>query len=163
MKNLVTVFIFFFFLLGKSQENNFIIVGKTNVNTFKCIDKNFSIPSSFANQESNKIILNINDFDCKHDYITKDFRKTLNAEKFPHIQISFGKLRKNPNGNYSSNTEVRLMNKTKNYNLEFTENGKYLTGRQQVKFSDFGIIPPKKMGGMIVVKDELDLSFQLSK
>ena len=31
--------------------------------------------------------------------------------------------------------------------------------KQQVRFSDFGITPPKKMAGMIVVKDELDLSF----
>ena len=55
--------------------------------------------------------------------------------------------------------EVKLMNKVKTYNVELTETGKFLTGKQQVKFSDFGIIPPKKMAGMVVVKDELDLFF----
>lgn len=160
---IITVPFIFLSLLGKSQENNFIITGRTNINTFKCINKNFTSPPLLVNQESNKISLNITDFDCIHDYITKDFKKTLNADKFPHILISFGKPRKNSNGNYSTSTEVKLMNKTRNYNLELTENGKYLTGKQQVKFSDFGIIPPKKMGGMIVVKDELDLSFQFSK
>ena len=55
------------------------------------------------------------------------------------------------------------MNRVKTYTTDFTENGKTITAKQSVKFSDFGIIPPKKMGGMIVVKDELDLYFSLDK
>jgi len=47
----------------------------------------------------------------------------------------------------------------KTYTIEITENGKILSGKQQVKFSDFGITPPRKMAGMVVTKDELDLSF----
>jgi hypothetical protein len=62
------------------------------MNTFKCVDKNFTTPAQFGSQSSNKIILNIADFDCKYDYITKDFRKTLSADKFPQIHISFGKF-----------------------------------------------------------------------
>ncbi len=99
------------------------------------------------------------DFDCKYDYITKDFRKTLSADKFPQIQINFDKFRKSSNGNYISSAEVKLMNKVRTYNIELYNNGKTLSGKQQVRFSDFGITPPKKMAGMIVVKDELDLSF----
>ena len=110
-------------------------------------------------RDSNKITLNVADFNCKYDYITKDFRKTLSADKFPQIQVNFGKFKKNTNGTFTSLAEVKLMNKVKTYNVELTETGKFLTGKQQVKFSDFGIIPPKKMAGMVVVKDELDLFF----
>ena len=55
------------------------------------------------------------------------------------------------------------MNRVRNYTIELFENGNIITAKQTVKFSDFGITPPKKMGGMIVVKDELDLYFNLNK
>ena len=165
MKSLIKYSLFAFSNFVMAQENNFTIVGKTNMNTFKCIDKNFNTPTTFGNENSsnNKISLNITDFDCKYDYITKDFRKTLSADKFPQIHISFGKFKKNNNGTYLSVAEVKLMNKVKTYTIEITENGKILSGKQQVRFSDFGITPPKKMGGMIIVKDELELYFSINK
>ena len=81
----------------------------------------------------------------------------------PQLQVSFGKFKKNTAGTYSSLAEVKLMNKVRNYTIELTENGNIITAKQVVKFSDFGITPPKKMGGMIVVKDELQLFFNLNK
>lgn len=159
MKSLFYSCFLFFSIFANAQGNNFIILGKTNISTFKCTDNNFNIPLSFGNLSANKITLNVADFNCKYDYITKDFRKTLNAEKFPQILVSFGKFKKNLNGTYTSLAEVKLMNKVKTYSIELMETGKFLTGKQKVKFSDFGIIPPKKMAGMVVVKDELDLSF----
>lgn len=155
MKTLFSTYFILLSFWGIAQENIFTITGKTNMNTFKCIDKNFSAP----NPANNKITLNIADFDCKYDYITKDFRKTLSADKYPQIQINFGKFRKTNNGSYAYSAEVKLMNRIKTYTIELSENEKFLYGKQQVKFSDFGIIPPKKMAGMIVVKDELNLSF----
>lgn len=159
MKSLIYFCILFFSILGKAQENNFTIIGKTNINTFKCINKNFNTPISFGNLSTNKISLNVIDFDCKHDFITKDFRKTLSAAKFPQVQVNFGKFKKNANGSYTTLAEVKLMNKVRTYSIDLYEKGKILTGKQQVKFSDFGITPPKKMAGMVVVKDELDLFF----
>ena len=90
MKSLYKYFVFLTVFVS-AQENNFTINGKTNMNTFKCIDKSFNTPTTFGNENSsnNKISLNITDFDCKYDYITKDFRKTLGADKFPQIHISF--------------------------------------------------------------------------
>lgn len=163
MKNLIFIIATLFSVWGKAQENSFTIIGKTNVNTFKCINKNFDTPNSFGAINSNKIIINVVDFNCKSEYITRDFRKTLSADKFPQIHVNFGKFKKNTNGSYTAITEVKLMNRVRNYTIEFFENGNIITAKQTVKFSDFGITPPKKMGGMIVVKDELDLYFNLNK
>ena len=64
MKSLYKYFVFLIVFVS-AQENNFTINGKTNMNTFKCVDKNFTTPAQFGSQSSNKIILNIADFDCK--------------------------------------------------------------------------------------------------
>ena len=57
---------------------------------------------------------------------------------------------KNNNGTYLSVAEVKPMNKVsfKTHTIEITENEKILSGKQQLKFSDFGITPPRKMAGM---------------
>lgn len=163
IKNLL-LFGFFWFSFGaNAQENSFTIIGNTNINTFKCINKNFNAPITFGNGSLNKLTINVSDFNCRSEYITRDFRKTLSADKFPQIQVNFGKFKKNPNGTLTSITEVKLMNRVRSYTTEFSDNGKVITAKQLVKFSDFGITPPRKMGGMIVVKDELELYFSLNK
>jgi predicted oxidoreductase (fatty acid repression mutant protein) len=87
-------------------------------------------PAQFGSQSSNKIILNIADFDCKYDYITKDFRKTLSADKFPQIHISFGKLKKQQrNLPFCSRSKTHEQGKNlhhRNYKMEkyYLENNK---------------------------------------
>jgi hypothetical protein len=58
--------------------------------------------------------------------------------------------------------EVRMMNVVKKYSVEFGEYKNSLVGNKRLKFSDFNIIPPKKMGGVVFVKDDLDLFFSLA-
>ncbi|MDP4246198.1 MAG: YceI family protein, partial [Bacteroidota bacterium] len=36
-----------------------------------------------------------------------------------------------------------------------------LTGTRQMKFSDFGLTPPRKLGGMIRTNDIVDIEFHL--
>lgn len=69
--------------------------------------------------------------------------------------ISFTKQK----ATYNAQVEVKMMNQTKTYNIIFNvEKGK-LIGSKTIKLSDFNITPPKKMGGMITVKDNLNLTF----
>ncbi len=55
-----------------------------------------------------------------------------------------------------------MMTVTRKYNIEFSEYKNSLVGDKRLRFSDFNIVPPKKMGGMVYVKDELDLLFSLA-
>ncbi len=93
--------------------------------------------------------------------MTKDFQKILYAEKYPEMTIRFVSFIRNQK-NFSAVVEVKMMNQSKRYNIDFGVENNRLIGRKNVKFSDFNIIPPKKMGGMIVVKDDLNLIFSLS-
>ena len=162
-------FYFLQFLLSiffiQAQENYVQIFGSTNVNQFKCINNSFKfLASNMSLDNSNlpTISLKVAEFDCRNSIMTNDFKKTLSAEKFPLMNIKFLSLTKTQN-NYIALIEVKIMNQSRKYNIEFDlQNNNRLIGKERVKFSDFNITPPKRMGGMIVVKDDLDLTFSLA-
>jgi hypothetical protein len=52
-----------------------------------------------------------------------------------------------------------------NVDYEFTRNNNQtftLLGTRELKFSDFNIVPPRKIGGMIKTNDELSVEFKLN-
>jgi len=152
------------FLFSNAQENFVKINGSTNVNGFQCINSKFKNDGSvysFSEKNLPNIILKVTDFDCGNKMMTRDFQKILNAEKYPEMTIKFIKFTKNQK-NFIAVVEVKMMNQSRRYNVEFAMENNKMVGRKNVKFSDFNIIPPKKMGGMIVVKDDLDLTFSLA-
>ncbi len=163
MKLLYLLFGFITFF-AKAQENFVQINGSTNVNKFQCINNKFKPEAgayTFSDKNLPNIILKVTDFDCGNRMMTKDFQKILNADKYPDMIIrfiNFIKIQKS----IVAVVEVRMMNQSKRYNIEFDVENNRLVGRKNVKFSDFNITPPKKMGGMIVVKDDLNLIFSLA-
>lgn len=163
MKISATMILFFLGILISAQENFVQINGNTNINSFKCINTSFKISNlalNLSNKKLPNLSLKVDDFDCHHKIMTSDFKKTLSADEHPYLNIKFLNVDKNKNI-YNTQIEVRMMNKSKIYNIALCmENGK-LTGKRTVKFSDFNIKPPKKMGGMVVVKDDLNLIFAL--
>ncbi|MDP9956377.1 NAD+--asparagine ADP-ribosyltransferase [Epilithonimonas hungarica] len=154
----------FMTLLANAQENFVKINGSTNVNKFQCVNNKFKNDGgvyTFSERNLPNIVLKVADFDCGNRMMTKDFQKILNAEKYPNMTIKFINFIKNQDG-FNALVEVKMMNQSKRYNIEFDIENNKLIGRKNVKFSDFNITPPKKMGGMIVVKDDLDLIFSLA-
>lgn len=164
MKAFLTAIPLLLGILMNAQENYVQISGSTNINTFKCTNNTFRAPGgSFMISEKNlpNIALKVDDFDCRNRMMTSDFQKTLSAEDHPYLHVKFLSLDKN-NTVYNAQIEVKMIDKSKIYNVTLClQNGKF-TGKRSVKFSDFNITPPKKMGGMIVVKDDLNLAFALS-
>ena len=153
----------FFTIMANAQDNFVKIQGSTNVNSFQCINSKFKNENSYTFSEKSlpNIILKVTDFDCGNKMMTKDFQKILNAEKYPNMTIRFINFTKTQK-NFLAFVEVKMMNQSKRYNVEFAMENSRLTGRKNLKFSDFNITPPKKMGGMIVVKDDLELTFSLA-
>lgn len=147
-----------------AQQNKVEINGWTNVNTFKCTNTAFKSTSSlysFTGNQLPNVNLSVEDFDCRNNIMTSDFRKTLNYKQYPSLSIKFLEFKKSSNTRFLALVEVKMMNVSKKYTIEFSEYKKSLVGNKRLRFSDFNIVPPKKMGGMIYVKDELDLNFSL--
>ena len=154
----------FITLFAQAQENFVQINGSTNVNKFQCVNNKFKAETgvyAFTERNLPNIILKVNEFDCGNKMMTKDFQKILNSEKYPNMTIKFINFTK-VQKNYIAVVEVKMMNQSKRYSVEFEIENNKLIGRKNVKFSDFNITPPKKMGGMIVVKDDLNLVFSLA-
>lgn len=147
-----------------AQQNAVEINGWTNINTFKCVNnafKNSTSIYSFSGNDLPNLVLKVTDFDCKNRVMTADFRKTLNADQYPTLAIRFINFTIN-GSKFNAMVEVKMMNIVKKYNIDFSEYKNSLTGNKRIKFSDFNIVPPKKMGGIIYVKDDLDLRFSLA-
>lgn len=163
------VFIFLSILFYAQKNDSYVIIkGTTNINTFKCMNNDLHqlLPISLENSpqknfSETSVNLVVKDFDCKNKVLTSDFRNTLNAEKYPFFNITFLSMDKTSENKYKAYVQVKMMNKTKNYYIDFLLANSKLIGNKILQFSDFGIIPPKKFGGLISVKDNLELTFSL--
>lgn len=155
------------------------VAGSTNVNKFTCAIPSYSRPDTItlgrAGATGNlrmtgNVRLDVQDFDCRNQMMTADLRKTLKSKLFPKMNIRFISLAKYPD--MSSRTdlkgvvEIELAGVTKVFDVNYriTPDGSRdltLVGTRQVKFSDFNIVPPRKLGGMIQTNNELAVEFNL--
>ncbi len=154
------------------------VKGKTSVNTFTCVISNYIHPdtiSIYKNKNlvklSGEIALNINDFDCHNAMMTVQLRKTLKAEQYPKIKISFISLDELPEltsqkEHIKGCVDILIANVNKRYNIDYelfrdSQNNIHLTGVKEINFTDFKLKPPTKLGGIIKAKDKLGIEFQL--
>lgn len=165
MKNKIIILVLFFFSAAVfAQKNGLEINGWTNINTFKCSNLKFKTSSSvysFTGNQLPNIRVSVDDFDCRNKLMTADFRKILQSDKYPYMTIKFLEFKKSTANKFEAVVEVKMMTMSRRYTIEFSNYNNSLVGNKRLKFSDFDIVPPKKMGGMVYVKNELDLVFSL--
>ena len=164
-----------------SKNSSLSVNGSTNVNKFSCVIPTYdqvdtlTLSKNKTNTEvilSGTIGLNISSFDCHNSGMTKQLRKTLNEKQFPVLRIKFLSLNKIPvlTTNPQSITglveiEIAGVGKRFEVNYQITKNDQkniHLLGTREINFSDFNLIPPRKLGGMIKTKDQLSVDFQLN-
>lgn len=155
------------------------INGSSNVNTFGCEAKGLfkaeTLHGTTAQdgkgiKMTGTISIAINQFDCNNRMLTSDLRKTLKAEEYPQMNIRFLSLERMPfcNGGEDFVTGmviIELAGKRKPFNLRYsfikTSSGYRLQGSRAFSFADFDLSPPKKIGGLVKVKDDFDVAFTL--
>lgn len=153
--------------------------GKTNINSFSCIVPSYDRSNDVITCEkttqgcivSSQLIIPVESFDCYHRVMTKDLQKTLKSHKFPHMVIDFKSFSKLPShlvhgASFTGNADINLAGVSRNYTIQFTskktnDENIELIGVKSIKFTEFGLIPPSKLGGTIKVKDELQVEFRL--
>lgn len=158
------------------------VTGSTNINTFKCIIPDYSIPDTLTcfrpvGKElsipmTGHVSLTIFSFDCHNNMMTADLRKTLKAKDFPKLNIYFLSLKKFPElklvqESITGMVNIELAGITKKFEVNYTlymddQKVIHLVGTKSINFSDFNITPPRKLGGIIQTRDKLDVEFHLS-
>jgi hypothetical protein len=163
-----------------SENSSLQVNGSTNVNKFTCnipsYDRRDTLTvnkSAVKNQVAltGSMDLNVRSFDCHKKMMTKDLRKTLKANKYPRMIIRFLSLNELPEleakpASISGQVEIEIAGKKKSYAVNYQisldgEKNIHLLGSREVTFSDFNLVPPKKLGGLVKTKDQLNVEFQL--
>jgi hypothetical protein len=163
-----------------NENSNLCVNGSTNINKFSCDILSYDKPDTLllskvkTNIEvplTGTINLSVQSFDCHKKMMTRDLRKTLKQKQFPKLNISFLSLNKFPEltskPEYITGiVDIGLAGVIKRYRVEYrasvdAENVIHLLGTRDVRFSDFNLIPPKKLGGIIQINDKLNVAFHL--
>ncbi|MUU77584.1 YceI family protein [Winogradskyella endarachnes] len=152
------------------------INGETNVSTFECQFNMSAISKSIAIQYTDlehniefkdaKLILPNVEFDCGGKAINKDFRALLKTEQFPEITLKLKELSKVET---SSNTrtaiiDILINDVVKTYRIPVTiVNNDLLNvgGVMPLDITDFNLVAPTKMLGMVKVSPIIEIEFLL--
>ena len=151
--------------------------GSTNINKFSCVIANYNRPDTITVVSGNNqpiklmgnIQLDVQNFDCHNSIMTADLRKTLKYREHPKLMIFFVNMNQYPEpGRWGLKGSVLIVlaGISKHFDIDYklvaAERGMItLEGSRTVKFSDFNLTPPRKLGGMIRTENELDVVFNL--
>ncbi|WP_100612841.1 YceI family protein [Confluentibacter lentus] len=160
-----------------APNSKLLINVKTNVNSFKCqydiLKLNKPIPIFFKNHgkkisfEKATLILDNVNFDCGGPGINNDFKELLKTKTYPKIFINLREINKDQNneGLIHALVNLEIAGVTKSYTVpvELKDEGTLsIKGVLALNIRDFNLEPPKKALGLIVVKDVIEINFELA-
>ena len=179
--------LFFFCILGFAQngsnnrtikimpDSKLTITGDTNISEFACAFNSQMIPStrkvsmkevgSELHFENAILKLDNTGFDCGSKGINKDFHALIKTEEYPEISLELKKLCIATPTEATADLIISIAGKTKAYKVPVKiVNGAIpqYRGDLTLNINDFDLKPPKKMLGLIVVKEDIDINFNLN-
>lgn len=153
------------------------VSGTSNVNTFTCmishplnmqyLTKRVSgSTASFAGT----ILLVVDAFDCGNQVMNRDFTRTLKQDEYPHIALRLIGMRGDRTnlGVRVLEGEVEIEIAGVNHRLVMRctlEDLRYgrrrIRGAVDLRFSDFGLEPPRRALGLVRVENDISVEFSL--
>ena len=157
-----------------SSQSELRITGDTNINSFNCIFDPEELPKSLNvsfQKTNNKVLvfnstslkLNSKAFDCGSRPINRDFESLIKAEEFPYINLNLEKLKflNQKSALITLNIEIAGIEKEYVVPVEVDTAESNYKGVIHLNIEDFKLEPPKKIFGLIKVKDEIEIEFNL--
>jgi len=164
-----------------NENSSLSVNGSTNINKFSCLIPAYgridtiTLSKSVAEKGivlSGSIDPSVGSFDCHNSGMTRQLQKTLNQKQFPLLHIRFLSLDRLPILTprpqlITGIVAIEIAGVSKHFEINYqisqgAQNGLELLGSRTLTFSDFNLIPPTKLGGMIKTKDELTVMFTLN-
>lgn len=189
MKNVLLVVMVLFFSAFTNAQNSFQhttvkilpqsklnITGDTNIKSFECVfDMKYlkkDTQLQFIKDDPSHIrfknallSLNTKGFDCGSRPINNDFHKLIQSDKYPHILLELLEVRLQEKGSANAvvNITIAGIRREHTFPVKFSEGDvSRINGILLLDIKDFDLEAPKKLFGMIVVKDEIKINFNLA-
>ncbi len=171
-----------FYSYTVNERSRILLTGTTNVNAYECVSDSEIprgnmmadiLPGSNAIYFSDALLgLEVTSFDCGNRLMNKDLHQALGGSKSPVIKINLLEARpvsstQRPNsGKIRVEIAININGKTKNTDLlvDYHSNGNLsytISGTKELKMSDFGIDPPSPALGLVRVRDQVVIHFDL--
>ena len=163
-----------------SETSSLCVNGSTNVNKFACEilaygqTDTLTITRGKNDRDvalSGSIGLHVQSFDCHNSIMTRDLRKTLKEKQFPVLSITFLSLNKIPDLTQQPEAitgivTIEIAGTRKRFEVKYqiyadAQKVVHLVGSRDINFTEFNLIPPRKLGGIIQTKDALSVVFHL--
>lgn len=150
------------------------INGDTNINKFECTfntsylqkeqEITYSRKDSIMEFTGALLKLHTKGFDCGNKGINQDFHDLIKSDKYPEILLEISKVRLRTKTFGVATICITMAGKQKFYEVPVNiKNGEtaQFQGELELNIKDFNLEPPKKLFGIIVVKDDIEISFDL--
>lgn len=187
MKKIVfAVLLLFCGAIGHTQNNfekreiemlpssNLTIIGDSNIAKFQCefdtsyLEKSQVIQYSESENQIrfSQAVLTLNNkgFDCGSRGINKDFHDLLRTSKHPRILLEMSRIELSGNDEGVATVNITIAGIQNTYKVPVViKNGiiSEYKGSLTLDIKDYDLQPPKKLFGMIVVKDDIEINFDL--
>ena len=155
-------------------SSDLTIIGDSNIAAFQCEFNNSYLEDSqniSYSQTGNKIefqgavlILNNRGFDCGSKGINRDFHDLLQSDDHPQILLTLNKVVLSSPQKGMATVGITIAGKERFYEVPVTIKNAAIAefkGKLLLNIKDYGLEPPKKLFGMIVVKDVIEIKFDL--
>lgn len=162
------------------KNSSLVIEGSSSISGFTCDVRQYLNHDTlifFTDDRSKRLVfqrsalsVEVSQFDCHHKFITADLRKTLKYQQYPAMKIHFISM-EDPGAAMQEHTikgvmDIELAGVVRRMDIIYTvknQAGKIiqLSGSKQMHFSDFKLVPPKKMAGIIKINEDIKVNVQL--
>lgn len=159
-----------------TPESSLLVRGSTNISSFTCkfdvgrlknpiqvFYKNVGTRMVF---DRTVLILDNHCFDCGGKGLNKDLQEILKTGEHPEIKLFLNEINDldGQSDDMLCKLDIEIAGVTKNHEVpvKIRKNGELLiTGDLTVSMSDYNLIAPKKLFGLIYVNDTIKIYFQL--
>ncbi len=153
-----------------TKESFLYIKGTSNINTFTCVYDaatlsrkvivSFTQNNNATHYKNVKLQLRNSGFNCGNRGINNDFHDLLKTDAYPNIHFEL--LQTVDKGNtIEALVAIEIAGIERRYTVPVETNGELapIEGLLCINITDFGLTPPKKMMGMIVVREDIEIVF----
>jgi hypothetical protein len=153
--------------------NNYIhISGTSNINQFSFrFNTERLLPSGqdLVTEDSGnyEICVPVRDFQASNPMMFKDFLELIKASEYPLIKIRFTEkqldLAQQVTGQSLTEIRITLAGISRIYKIRCNVfncmNNMFISGEKGIRLSDFHLVPPVKLNGLVKVHDEINVNF----